>query len=129
MNLISIIGLAIIATIICLLFSQYKPEYTVLISVISSILIFGLIIIGLSDAFNVMKVLLDKIQINNKYTEIIVKSLGICYVTQLASDSCKDAGQTAIANKVELAGKVSIILISLPLFLDLLEISLKLVSI
>lgn len=129
MNLISIIGLSIISAAICVLFSQYKPEYTMFISLICAVLIFGLIIVNLSDAFNIMNMLLDKIQISNKYTEIIIKSLGICYITQLASDSCSDAGQTTIANKVELAGKVSIILISLPLFLDLVDIALKLISI
>lgn len=51
-----------------------------------------------------------------EYIGILLKVLGVCFLTQFASDACKDAGESAIASKVELAGKVTIVLISLPLF-------------
>ena len=52
----------------------------------------------------------------------VVKSLGICYLTQLASETCRDSGYSAIATKIELTGKVTIILMALPMFLDLMQI-------
>lgn len=129
MNIITIVGLGLISTAICVLFSQYKPEYTMLISLIAGVIIFGLVLVNLTEAFDLIKNLLNKIQVSNEYTIIIVKTLGICYITQLASDSCSEAGQTSIANKIELAGKAAIILISIPLFNDLVEIATKLITI
>ncbi|MEG0397104.1 MAG: SpoIIIAC/SpoIIIAD family protein, partial [Oscillospiraceae bacterium] len=75
-----------------------------------------------------MSDLMQKAQINTTYTKAIIKTLGVCYVTQLASDSCKDAGQSAIASKVELSGKVFIVIISLPLFEDLIDIAFSLIN-
>ena len=66
--------------------------------------------------------------INSEYFTIVLKSLGICYVTQLASDTCRDSGYSAIASKVELAGKVSIVVIALPLFTNLVDIALGLIQ-
>ena len=50
------------------------------------------------------------------YLRIIFKSLGVTYLTQFASDYCKDCGENAISSQVLLAGRIAIVVISLPLF-------------
>lgn len=129
MDIFSIIGIAVVSAIICVLISQYKPEYSVAVSIMCGAIIFFMIISNLSPAFDTLKELMQKANINSSYTKAIIKTLGICYVTQLACDSCKDAGQTAIANKVELAGKIFILLISLPIFNDLVSIAFSLMNV
>ena len=62
------------------------------------------------------------------YTQVLFRSLGLCVITQLASDTCRDAGESAIASRVELAGRVAVLLCGLPLFQKLLELALALVS-
>ena len=64
----------------------------------------------------------------NEYTMVIIKALGICYVTQLASDTCQDAGERAMAGKIELAGRVAVLLLSLPMFSSILQIALELIG-
>ena len=66
--------------------------------------------------------LTDKAGIDGIYAEVLIKSLAICYITQLACDCCKDAGEGAIAGKLQIAGKVAILLIALPMFKSLTEI-------
>lgn len=128
MNLFAIIGLALVSTAICILIRQYKPEYAMLVSLACGLVLFSVIIVSLVPAFESMGRLMQKAHINNEYTKAIIKTLGVCYVTQLASDSCNDAGQTAIASKVELCGKVFIVIISLPLFENLVDIAFKLLN-
>ncbi|MEG0571237.1 MAG: SpoIIIAC/SpoIIIAD family protein [Oscillospiraceae bacterium] len=128
MNLFSIFGIALVATALCIIFKQYKPEYALVISIISGILIFTLLLINLKPIFEVIQELMLKARINGQYSKAIIKTLGICYITQLACDSCKDAGESSIAQKVELAGKVSIVIIALPLFENLVSIATKLIQ-
>ncbi|MFZ2539376.1 MAG: SpoIIIAC/SpoIIIAD family protein [Oscillospiraceae bacterium] len=128
MNIFSMIGIAIISTAICILLKEYKPEYAMVVSLACGIVLFSMIIVSLLPAFRTMSDLMQKAQINTTYTTAIIKTLGVCYVTQLASDSCKDAGQSAIASKVELSGKVFIVIISLPLFEDLIDIAFSLIN-
>ncbi|MEG1027568.1 MAG: SpoIIIAC/SpoIIIAD family protein, partial [Oscillospiraceae bacterium] len=67
-------------------------------------------------AIQTIKSLANKSYINQEYIQIMLKALGVCYVTELASDSCKEAGQVSIASKVELCGKVFIVILSIPIF-------------
>lgn len=128
MNLFAMLGLAIVSTVICILLRQYKPEYALVVSLACGVLLFSMILVNLTPAFQSMANLMQRAAIHAEYTKAIVKTLGICYVTQLAADACRDAGQTAIASKVELAGKVAIVLIALPLFDNLVEIALGLIN-
>ena len=78
--------------------------------------------------FDQIRSLFSNINVEFEYTSILFKTLGICFVTQLASDACTDAGQTAIASKIEIAGRVAVLLISLPLFNVLLSIASQLIN-
>ena len=60
--------------------------------------------------------------IDNMYLTILFKSLGICYIVQLASDYCRDCGENALASQVTLAGKLAMLSVSLPLFKAFVEI-------
>lgn len=128
MEIYSVIALGLVSTAICILLKQYQPEYALFVSIICGVLIFGVVIDNLLPTFALMADLMVKAQIKSSYVEAIVKTLGVCYITQLVTDSCKDAGQNAIASKVELASKVYIVLLALPLFEDLITITFSLIN-
>lgn len=127
MNIFSIAGIGIVVTVICIILKQYKPEFAMLVGVIGGIFVFGIILSQISPVFNIINSLLDKLAISNEYTKILFKSLGICYITQLAVDVCSDAGEVAVANKIGLAGKVAILILALPMFNNILDIAFNLI--
>ena len=127
MDIIGVIGIGIIGGLIAVLLKDHRPEFSVIISLITGIIILGGVILSLSGVFENVKNLFTKFNLNNEYVGIVMKALGISYLAGLGSDICIDAGQTAIAAKVELAGKVAILLISLPLFNTILETALNLI--
>ena len=59
--------------------------------------------------------------IKAEYMEIMLKSLGICYLTQFSSDICTDFGQTSLASKIELCGKLTLSALSIPLLISIVE--------
>lgn len=128
MNVFSIVGLAITATVICVILKENKPEYAMLVSICSCLIIFSAVITSIVPVFDEIKGILNKIEYESEYLIVVVKSVGICYITQLASDACKDAGQTAISSRVELAGKVAVIVVSMPLFSSLIDIVVKIIG-
>ncbi len=128
MDIFLVVGLSVISAVLCILLKQYKAEYAVIISLCCSVIIFGAVVAALAPAFKTINSLIGTVNINSEYVKAVLKALGICYLTQLAADSCKDAGQTAIASKVELAGKVGVVLVALPMFESLVDIIIKLMS-
>ena len=89
----------------------------------------------LAAALSVLLPALDEIEsmmqeanIDLKYVSILFKSLGLCLITQIASDSCRDAGETAIASRIEFSGRLSLVITALPMFQEAIDIALGFLS-
>ena len=111
MDMITITGLAVIAAAFSVLLKNKNPEYSMFLSLAVA-----------APLFEWMQSLFTATGASAEYVQIVFKSLGICFITQIACDSCRDMGETAIAAKVETAGKLAVLLVSLPLFQQVLEI-------
>lgn len=129
MEWIGMIGIGLVGMVIAVLLRQYKPEYAVFVSLAVGVLIIGMLCSQLLPVFNEMKEMLSQANLSFEYIGILIKSLGVCYLTQLASDACRDAGETAISSKLELAGKITVLSLGLPLFGKLLDIVKQLIAI
>lgn len=116
MNIIAITGAAIAAATLSVVLRQYNREYSLYISLAVSILIFLVVIGAINPVIDLIEELSETSGIETQYLLILIKALAISYITQLASDCCKDSGENAIAAKVDFAGRIAILLISVPLF-------------
>lgn len=119
MEKIALIG--IIAVVAANLFKSGKAEYAFFISLTGCILIFYFGIGKLSTIFKAIERIKGYLSINSEYIVILLKIIGITYISEFASNLCKDAGYTAIGNQIELAGKLCIMAISMPVLLALLD--------
>lgn len=129
MEIYSIIALGLVSTALCILLKQYQPEYALFVSIVTGVIIFTVVVTNLIPTFELMSNLMEQAKIKSNYMEAITKTLGVCYLTQIVTDSCKDAGQNAIASKVELASKVYIVILALPLFEDLISVAFSLINV
>ena len=128
MNILSLSGWIIIIAIISVVLKKYVPEYSMMINIAGSIIVLSMIFYEFLPAVNQINNLLYNTKISHDYIIILFKSLGICFITQFASDSCSDAGEESLSSKVELAGKVAIIITALPLFEKVTNIALNLIG-
>jgi stage III sporulation protein AD len=128
MDIFMISGFAVTVAILALLLRQYKPEYAVFIGLAAGILILALVLSKAQPAFSELTSLLNRANVNSSYAGILFKSLGICFVTQIASDVCNDAGEKAIASNIEMAGKFAVLLVALPLFEQIANLAINLMD-
>ena len=125
MEVIKIIGIAIIALIIIILLKQYRPEFTIYISLLAGIIILWLIMDKLTGIVQLLQSLASKSNINSQFLSLLIKITGIAFLAEFAISICKDSGETAIASKIEIGSKIIIISMSIPIISSLLEIILK----
>ncbi len=125
MEVIRIISIALIGLIIIVLLKQYKPEFAIYISLLIGILILLLVMDKLSGIIQMIQSIANKSNINNEFISILLKITGIAFLSEFAISICKDSGEAAIANKIEIGTKIIIISISIPIISSLLEIILK----
>ena len=125
MDIIKIIGIGLISLIIIIIIKQYRPEFTIYISITAGILIITLCMDKLSGIINILTTLSNKTGLNSEYLYILLKITGIAILTEFAVSICNDAGESAIATKIDLGGKIIIISISIPIIVALLELIVK----
>ena len=101
-EIIKIVGIGLVALVIVIILKQYRPEYTIYVSIIAGVLILTLTM--------------------SKISGILLKITGIAIITEFAVSICTDAGEKAIASKIEIGSKVIIIAMSIPIISSLLEL-------
>lgn len=127
-EIFTVIGIGVTAAVIAVVLRQAKPEYALLVSLGAGILILYRLLFDITPVAAEMQEIIRVIKIPAEYARILFKALGMCMLTQVACDTCKDAGETAIATKLEMAGRIGILVISLPLFTRILSIVSSLIS-
>jgi len=113
MEIFKIIGIAFIATILCIILKQTRPEFAMLLALITGVLIFFICQTKVMEIVDVLRNLSDKAGMPRGFLGILLKVIAISYITEFASNICKDVGETAIASKVQFAGKCSILILSM----------------
>ncbi|MDD4801720.1 MAG: stage III sporulation protein AD [Syntrophomonas sp.] len=121
MEITQIVGLALITTIFLLVLRQEKPVMAVLLSLVFSIIIFTLMMGKLASIIDVMRELSRRAGLNYFFLATILKIMGVAYLGEFAAVICKDAGEQAVAKKVEFAAKIIIAVMALPIMVAILE--------
>jgi len=117
-----IIGIGLIGLIIIVIIKQYRPEFAIYVSMIAGVLILVYSIEKLTGIINLLQSISDKTYINKSFLGILLKITGIAFITEFAVSICSDAGEKAIASKIEIGSKVVIIAMSIPIITSLLEL-------
>lgn len=127
MKIVSIAGICITASVMCKLFSENGKEYALYIKLAAAAAVMSMIIIFVSPIAETIRNIYSRAGADEEYLTVLFKALGICYITQFACDICKDSGENALATQAELAGKISLMVIALPLFESLANIVARLI--
>lgn len=122
MELVKILGIGLIASIAILVVKQIKPEVAMVITIASSLIILLLLLEMLASVTQVFDVLVLKTGIDKDLFSSILKIIGIGYITEFSANICIDSGSASIADKILLAGKVVILVLSLPIITSLVNI-------
>lgn len=127
MALFKVIGFGIIAVSLIIILKNQRPEIALMCIVASSVIILLFVFDELKSVIDLINSLMVNSSIDSTYIKIILKVIGISYIIEFGKDICKDAGESAIANKMEIAGKVIIVSLSIPVVASLIDIVTELV--
>ena len=105
MDIIKIIGVGLIALIIIIIIRQYKPEFTLYVSLLAGAIILVFLMDKITGIIDLLTSLSNKAGVNNEFLTLLIKITGIAFLTEFAVSICKDTGENAIANKVDMEEK------------------------
>jgi stage III sporulation protein AD len=126
-DIVQIVGLGLIATFLSLIVKEQKPTFAFLIVVFAGCAIFLYLVDQIYDIIRMIEKIAINANVNMVYVETILKIIGIAYIAEFGAQLTKDAGQGAIASKIELAGKILILVMAVPILTVIIETILGLI--
>lgn len=121
MDMVKIGILGIVGVLMALFMKEMKPQFSVLISMTACVVIFFYALSRLEVMAGIFSGLAEYMTLKGSYLEILLKIVGISYIADFSANLCKDAGYSAIAGQIEIFGKISILTVSTPVVMALLE--------
>lgn len=125
MEIAQVVGLAIVAVVVLLVIRRDRPEMAVLLSVVVGLVIFFMVAQRLAAVIDFLRDLAARARVDSLYLNTILKIVGIAYIAEIGAQVCRDAQETSVAAKVELAGKVLILVLAMPIVMAILEAVLR----
>ena len=125
MNIVQILGIALAAMLLSVTLKSYRPEFSIGIVVVFGAIFLLYICKSAEMVFEGIRSICDGVGVNVIYIEIMFKVIGVSYMCEFMSAVCKDAGESSIAVKIDIAGKLIILSASLPVFKELISIITK----
>ncbi len=127
MNVISFTGAAVVICVLILLVRQQKPELGLIVAICSGVVLTAVLLDALAPALGEIKAVIDDTGAG-QYLSVVLKGTGICLVTGMAADICRDAGQQTVASHVETAGRLAMLLAALPLLTAVLSTATEIIK-
>ena len=127
MEVLKIVGLGITICILLVVVKQVKPELSVAILIAGSCVMMIVILKYFTNLFSIFDVIIEKTGIDSELFSCILKIIGIGYLIEFSAGICLDTGNSSIADKVVLGGKILIFIVAMPIITNLLDIVIGLI--
>lgn len=121
MNIIQVSVIGIVAVLLALQFKSKYGEFGIYISLVTTIILFFFAITKMEIVIDTINKIYNQITLSSLYLDILLKIVGIAYIAEFSSQLCKDAGYSAIASQIEVVGKLTILVVSLPILLSIID--------
>jgi len=118
---VQVVGLGLIAALLALILKEYRPELAMQISLAAGTIIMLLVLNRIVTAVNVITETAVAAGINLVYLQTLLRVIGIAYLAEFGSQLCRDAGEGSIATRVELAAKVIILVMAVPVIVEIMK--------
>lgn len=113
--------IGITGVLLALQIRHTKPEYAVYLSVATGVFLLLLAAHRLEVVVESVRLIQSSISIQSSYIQVLLKIIGITYISEFAADICRDAGYSAIAGQIGIFAKLSILAVSMPIVTALLD--------
>lgn len=120
-GLYKIIGVAIVGGVTAMTVRKYNETFGMITALAVGVFIFVSLLDFMNGIVSEINVLIQGTGIKEEYIKAVVKVLGITYITQFAAEMLRDGGESAVAAKCELAGKIFILYLTMPVISEFLH--------
>lgn len=120
--LVTAVGVLLCGGLLSAVLRSQRPELAVCLSLLAGVLVVGVLLRQLSPLMAALRRMTDLGGVEENHLGVVLRGAGVCLVTRLAADTCRDAGDSALAGKAELTGRIVLLLLAVPLYEEILTL-------
>ena len=128
MSIVQIVGFGLVAAILALLLKNQHPQMAMMVSLAAGLGLLLMVLSGFGRVVEVFHTIADKTGVPETYFSTAMKVMGVALLTEFGAQICRDAGEGSIAQKMEIGGKIIMLLMAAPVLLTLVEVVSGMVS-
>lgn len=121
-NVVKILGVAIMCACVAVVIKSTNKDFSGIVKVVSATILAGGVIICASPLVEFILDISEGTQ-TNTYLSVMLKALGVAFLTHICASVCRDCGEQTIAGYAELAGKIEMLIVALPLIEEIIGIT------
>lgn len=126
MEILQLVGLGLVVTVWAVVLRQNKPEWALFLSIMAGVVVFLAMLGPIGGVVDVLRQVGERARVSDIYLGTILKIVGIAYLADFGAQVCRDAGEGAIAGKIEFAAKILVLVLAVPIVVAVLNTLLRL---
>lgn len=121
MHIFQLVGIGLTATVLATVLRPNAPQFSMLISVLAGMILLMIAVRNMDGVVQSLSSLAASAKVDHGFLSTVLKIIGIAYIVEFAAQVARDAGEVALGGKIELAGKVGIIVLAMPIITDVVQ--------
>ncbi len=127
-TVLALVGFALVCLVCLVVLRPLRPELAVLLGLAASALIFAALLPRVRAILDTLQTLARQGGVDGAYLGLVLRIIGVAYIAEFGAQLARDAGEGALAAKVELGGKILILSLGLPILLGILQLITRLIG-
>ncbi len=123
MEWLRLIGFCLLAGVMVMVLRQMQPQAAALLSIAFGVLVVGALLTQIAGYIEAVRSFLHSLYLDAQYYAIMLKSMGVVLVTQLAVQACEDMEAPSIARRAEFVGRIALLSMAVPVFMELTQMA------
>jgi stage III sporulation protein AD len=121
MHILQLVGIGLTATVLVTVLRTQAPQFAMLIGLVAGIILLLSVLGSMDKVISTLTDLANAAKVNQGFLTTVLKIIGIAYIVEFAAQVARDAGEGALAGKIELAGKVGIVILAIPIITNVVQ--------
>ena len=128
MSVLTLVGFAVVCVVALAVLRPQRPEIAALVGMAASVLILAALLPRIGQIVGLLKDLAGRGGVDAAYLNAILRIVAVAYIAEFGAQVARDAGESTIAARVELGGKILILALAVPILLGVLELVTRLLG-
>ncbi|WAH38998.1 stage III sporulation protein AD [Alicyclobacillus dauci] len=121
MHIFQLVGIGLTATVLISVLRDHAPQFAMLVSILAGAVLLTMAVHNMDSVVKSLSSLANAANLDHGFLTTVLKIIGIAYIVEFAAQVARDAGEGALGGKIELAGKIGIVILALPIITDVVE--------